>query len=77
MGYERASTVRRTGWGCNASGDRRARRLSIAAADGAEHVPIAFETGPARISFAADSVVEILCFSLGGFARQMPSSMMR
>ena len=32
--------------------------------------------GPALISFAADPVVAILCFSLGGFAHQMLSSMM-
>ena len=32
--------------------------------------------GPALISFAADPLVAILCFSLGGFAHQMLSSMM-
>lgn len=32
--------------------------------------------GPALISFAADPIVAILCFSLGGFAHQMLSSMM-
>jgi ACS family hexuronate transporter-like MFS transporter len=32
--------------------------------------------GPALISFVADPIVAILCFSLGGFAHQMLSSMM-
>ncbi len=32
--------------------------------------------GPALISFAANPIVAILCFSLGGFAHQMLSSMM-
>ena len=32
--------------------------------------------GPALVSFAADPIVAILCFSLGGFAHQMLSSMM-
>ena len=32
--------------------------------------------GPALVSFAVDPVVAILCFSLGGFAHQMLSSMM-
>jgi ACS family hexuronate transporter-like MFS transporter len=32
--------------------------------------------GPALISFVADPVTAILCFSLGGFAHQMLSSMM-
>jgi MFS transporter, ACS family, hexuronate transporter len=32
--------------------------------------------GPAMISFVADPVTAILCFSLGGFAHQMLSSMM-
>jgi ACS family hexuronate transporter-like MFS transporter len=35
-----------------------------------------FMIGPALISFAAHPVVAILCFSLGGFAHQMLSSMM-
>jgi MFS transporter, ACS family, hexuronate transporter len=35
-----------------------------------------FMIGPALISFAANPVVAILCFSLGGFAHQMLSSMM-
>ena len=35
-----------------------------------------FMIGPALISFAADPIVAILCFSLGGFAHQMLSSMM-
>ena len=32
--------------------------------------------GPALISFVADPITAILCFSLGGFAHQMLSSMM-
>jgi ACS family hexuronate transporter-like MFS transporter len=32
--------------------------------------------GPAMIRFAADPIVAILCFSIGGFAHQMLSSMM-
>ena len=32
--------------------------------------------GPALISFAVNPIVAILCFSLGGFAHQMLSSMM-
>jgi MFS transporter, ACS family, hexuronate transporter len=35
-----------------------------------------FMVGPALISFVADPIVAILCFSLGGFAHQMLSSMM-
>jgi len=35
-----------------------------------------FMVGPALISFAANPIVAILCFSLGGFAHQMLSSMM-
>ena len=35
-----------------------------------------FMIGPALISFAANPIVAILCFSLGGFAHQMLSSMM-
>ena len=35
-----------------------------------------FMIGPALISFAASPIVAILCFSLGGFAHQMLSSMM-
>ena len=32
--------------------------------------------GPALVSFAVNPIVAILCFSLGGFAHQMLSSMM-
>jgi MFS transporter, ACS family, aldohexuronate transporter len=35
-----------------------------------------FMVGPALIGFAANPIVAILCFSLGGFAHQMLSSMM-